>query len=360
MIFRFRDRGMAEKIFQKLKEMGVDLTLMHVCGTHQDTLVRHGLQPLLEDVGIDIRQGPGCPVCVTTAKEIEESIALAKAGKTIAVFGDMVKVPGVMESLSDAKTEGCDVRVVYGVNDAVNLTRQIRKQVVFIGVGFETTTPSIAVAISRRPPDNFSLLSCHRLIPPALKAIVEMGEIKLDGLIEPGHVSTIIGSEPYAFLSEEYNMPQVIAGFEPLDLLMGVYMLAKQHKEGAAKVDIEYSRVVKPEGNPTAVEAMHRVFEPEDVKWRGFPEIPSSGLVLREEYRKYDARERFEDDLADLKDKEFEEPKGCRCGEVLRGIVRSEECPLFGKACSPTHPVGPCMVSAEGSCNILYKYSNSK
>jgi len=351
---------MAEKIFQKLKGMDVDLTLMHVCGTHQDTLVRHGLQPQLENVGIDIRQGPGCPVCVTTAREIEESIALAKAGKTITVFGDMVKVPGVEESLSDAKTEGCDVRIVYGVNDAVGLAGKIRNEIVFVGVGFETTTPSIAVAVSRKPPENFSLLSCHRVIPPALKAIVEMGEIKLDGLIEPGHVSTIIGSEPYAFLSEEHNMPQVIAGFEPLDLLMGVYMLARQNKEGAAKVDIEYSRVVKPEGNPTAVEAMHNVFEPADIKWRGFPEIPSSGLVLREEYKEYDARERYEDDLAELKGKEFKEPKGCRCGEVLRGIVRSEECPLFGKTCKPTNPIGPCMVSAEGSCNILYKYSNSK
>jgi hydrogenase expression/formation protein HypD len=356
-MFRLRDKGMADRIIEKVRQMDVQLTLMHVCGTHQDTLVRHGLQPLLEDVGIDIRQGPGCPVCVTTAREIEESIALAKAGKTIAVFGDMIKVPGVEESLSDAKTEGNDVRIVYGVNDAVELASKEDRDVVFIGVGFETTTPSIAVAISRRPPKNFSLLSCHRVIPPALKAIADMGEVRLDGLIEPGHVSTIIGSEPYEFLSRDYGMPQVIAGFEPLDLLMGVYMLAKQKKEGSARVDIEYKRVVKPEGNPAAVEIMEQVFEPVDVKWRGFPSIPSSGLELSEDYREYDARRKFEDDLAELKGMEFKEPKGCRCGEVLRGLIRSEECPLFAKVCTPANPIGPCMVSAEGSCNILYKYA---
>ncbi|MCK4949980.1 MAG: hydrogenase formation protein HypD [Thermoplasmata archaeon] len=356
-MFRFRDKEMADKIVQKLREMDLQITLMHVCGTHQDTLVRHGLQPLLEDVGVDIRQGPGCPVCVTTAKEIEESIALAKAGKTITVFGDMIKVPGVEESLSDAKTEGHDVRIVYGVNDAVDLADKISNEVVFIGVGFETTTPSIAVAVSRRPPKNFSLLSCHRVIPPALKAIVEMGEVRLDGLIEPGHVSTIIGSRPYEFLSEEHGIPQVIAGFEPLDLLMGVYMLAKQKEEGNARVDIEYRRVVKPEGNPTAIKVMDEVFDPADVKWRGFPTIPASGLVLSDAYQEYDARQRFEDDLAELEGKEFKEPKGCRCGEVLRGVIRSEECPLFAKTCTPTNPIGPCMVSAEGSCSILYKYS---
>ncbi|MFQ6106849.1 MAG: hydrogenase formation protein HypD [Thermoplasmata archaeon] len=348
---------MADKIIQKLREMDLQLTLMHVCGTHQDTLVRHGLQPLLEDVGVDIRQGPGCPVCVTTAGEIEESIILAKAGNTIAVFGDMIKVPGVDESLSDAKTQGHDIRIVYGVNDAVDLAGRTGKDVVFVGVGFETTTPSIAVAISRSPPKNFSLLSCHRVIPPALKAIVEMGEVRLDGLIEPGHVSTIIGSRPYEFLSRDHGMPQVIAGFEPLDLLMGVFMLARQKKEGAARVDIEYRRVVRPEGNPAAVEVMNRVFDQTDVKWRGFPTIPSSGLVLSDEYQEYDARILFEDDLAELQGREFKEPRGCRCGEVLRGIVRSEECPLFANACTPSNPIGPCMVSAEGSCNILYKYS---
>lgn len=355
-MYRFRDREMGEKIVQKIKDLGLDLTLMHVCGTHQDTLIRHGLQEMLVKVGVDIRQGPGCPVCVTTPMEIEESLLLAKHGKTILVFGDMLKVPGATSSLSQAKTEGCDVRIVYGVDDAVRIAGNLDSPCVFMSIGFETTTPSSAAAIKAKTPDNFHVLTCNRVIPPALKAIAEMGEIRLDGLIEPGHVSTIIGSHPYEFISKEYGISQVIAGFEPLDLLMGVYMLAKQKAEGKSEVQIEYTRAVKPEGNPKAVEVIDAIFEPMDVKWRGFPVIPGSGLELREDYSDKNARLVFEDDIAELKGKEFPEPEGCLCGEVLRGIVSSDECPLFGTACTPESPVGPCMVSAEGSCNIVFKY----
>jgi hydrogenase expression/formation protein HypD len=355
-MYRFRDREMGEKIIQKIKDLGLDLTLMHVCGTHQDTLIRHGLQDMLAKVGVDIRQGPGCPVCVTTPIEIEESLLFAKQGKTILVFGDMLKVPGATSSLSQAKTEGCDVRIVYGVDDAVRIAGNLDGPCVFMSIGFETTTPSSAAALKAGTPDNFHVLTCNRVIPPALKAIAEMGEIRLDGLIEPGHVSTIIGSHPYEFISEEYGISQVVAGFEPLDLLMGVYMLAKQKADGRSEVEIEYTRAVKPEGNPKAVEVMDAVFEPTNVKWRGFPVIPGSGLELREDYSDKNARLAFEDDLAELKGKEFPEPKGCLCGEVLRGIVSSDECPLFGTACTPESPVGPCMVSAEGSCNIVFKY----
>ncbi len=355
-MYRFRDREMGEKIVQRIKDLGLDLTLMHVCGTHQDTLIRHGLQEMLADVGVDIRQGPGCPVCVTTPMEIEESLLLAEQGKTILVFGDMLKVPGATSSLSQAKTEGCDVRIVYGVDDAVGIAGNLEGPCVFMSIGFETTTPSSAAALKAGTPDNFYVLTCNRVIPPALKAIAEMGEIRLDGLIEPGHVSTIIGSHPYEFISNQYGISQVVAGFEPLDLLMGVYMLAKQKAEGRSEVEIEYTRAVKPEGNPKAVGVMNAVFEPMDVKWRGFPVIPGSGLELREEYSEKNARLAFEDDLAELKGKEFPEPEGCLCGEVLRGIVSSEECPLFGTACTPESPVGPCMVSAEGSCNIVFKY----
>jgi hydrogenase expression/formation protein HypD len=355
-MYRFRDREMGERIIQKIKGLDLELTLMHVCGTHQDTLIRHGLQEMLAKVGVDIRQGPGCPVCVTTPREIEESLLLAKSGKTILVFGDMLKVPGATSSLSRAKTEGCDVRIVYGVDDGVRIASELENDCVFMSIGFETTTPSSAAAVKATTPSNFHVLTCNRVIPPALKAIAEMGEIHLDGLIEPGHVSTIIGSAPYKFLSEQYGIPQVIAGFEPLDLLMGVYMLAKQKSTGESKVEIEYTRAVREEGNPKAVEVMDSVFEPLDVKWRGFPVIPSSGLELREEYSSKNARIVFEDDLSELKGKEFPEPEGCLCGEVLRGIVSSEECPLFGNACTPESPIGPCMVSAEGSCNIVYKY----
>ena len=356
MMYQYRDREMGERIIRKIADLDLELTLMHVCGTHQDTLIRHGLQGLLADVGVDIRQGPGCPVCVTTPKEIEESLLLAKSGKTILVFGDMLKVPGASSSLSQAKTEGCDVRIVYGVDDGVRIARGIDNDCVFMSIGFETTTPSSAAALKAKTPDNFYVLTCNRLVPPALKAIAQMGEIRLDGLIEPGHVSTIIGSEPYKFISEEYGISQVIAGFEPLDLLMGVYMLAKQKMKGECKMEIEYTRAVREEGNPKAVEVMDSVFEHTDVKWRGFPVIPDSGQELREEYGSKNARLVFEDILAELEGREFPEPEGCLCGEVLRGIVSSDECPLFGTACTPESPVGPCMVSSEGSCNIVYKY----
>ena len=336
--------------------MDLKLTLMHVCGTHQDTLIRFGLDGEFRRVGIDIRQGPGCPVCVTPPIEIEEILALAKAGKTIAVFGDVMKVPGKKGSLNDAKADGADVNVVFGIDDAVALARKTKKQVVFMGIGFETTAPTTASALLSDPPDNFSVLSCHRTVPPALEAIADMGEIKLDGMIQPGHVSTIIGTKPYEFLSEKYRIPQVVAGFEPLDLLMGAYMLARQVKDGRAEVENEYTRVVHADGNPAAIHAMDKVFEPTDVQWRGFPVIPKSGLGIRRALQSHDARKVHEDILRDVRSMRFSEAKGCRCGEMLRGIATSEDCPLFAKTCTPMSPVGPCMVSREGSCYISYRY----
>ena len=355
-MFNFRDKKIAQKIISKLKQMDLDIRLMHVCGTHQDTLVRYGLEAMLKETGVEIRQGPGCPVCVTTPREIEECITLAKADKSIMVFGDMLKVPGPSGSLETIRSEGYDINIVYGINDAVKLANKTGKETVFMGIGFETTVPSAAATIISGPPDNFSILSCHRTIPRALKALIEMGEVRLNGLIEPGHVSTIIGVKPYEFLSEKYHIPQVVAGFEPLDLLMGVYMLAKQIKNNEAKVENEYTRVVKYEGNTKAQEMIQDVFEPCDVEWRGFPTIPESGLEIREKYEAYDARNIYCDELEILKGKTFQEPEGCMCGEVLRGLIDSDECPLFGKVCTPTNPVGPCMVSAEGSCNIIYRY----
>jgi hydrogenase expression/formation protein HypD len=354
--FRFRDREAAAGILEKLKALGIELRVMHVCGTHQDTLVRYGLEPMLKEAGVGVRQGPGCPVCVTTTREIEECLALARAGKRITAFGDMMRVPAPSGSLFDMQAEGADVRMVYSAEDAVKLARADGKETVFMGVGFETTTPGTALALKADPPENFSVLGCHRTVPPALKALIQMGEVRLDGLIEPGHVSTIIGLEPYRFLSEQHHIPQVVAGFEPLDLLMAIYMLGRQKKEGRAEVENEYFRVVRPEGNVRAVELLQRTFEPCDVEWRGFPVIPGSGLRFRPEFEKYDARLKFENDLAHLKDKRFPEPKGCLCGEVLRGIRDPQKCPLFGRKCKPDSPIGPCMVSSEGSCNILYRY----
>ena len=359
-MFRLRDREMSRKIMDRLEDMDLDLTLMHVCGTHQDTLIRFGLDSEFKRVGVDIRQGPGCPVCVTPPGEMEEVMALARAGVTITAFGDLMKVPGEKQSLNDIKAEEGDVRVVFGVDDAVELARRSDGEVVFVGIGFETTAPTTAAALLADPPDNFSVLSCHRTVPPALRAIAAMGEVRLDGMIQPGHVSTIIGTRQYEFLSKDGGIPQVVAGFEPLDLMMAVYMLAVQRRKGTAEVQNEYSRVVKRDGNAAALKTMDDVFEPSDVPWRGFSVIPGSGLSVREELEEHDARKRFEDVVGPVRQKEYHEPEGCRGGEMLRGILDSEQCPLFGRECTPATPVGPCMVSREGSCYISYRYRGRK
>ncbi|UCE45751.1 MAG: hydrogenase formation protein HypD [Methanobacteriota archaeon] len=359
-MFRLRDRETSRKIMSELEGMRLDITLMHVCGTHQDTLIRFGLEGEFRRVGIDIRQGPGCPVCVTPPQEIEMTMALAKAGVTIAAFGDLMKVPGEAQSLTDIRAEGGDVRIVFGVDDAVSMAKRLDGEMVFVGIGFETTAPTTASALLSNPPDNFSVLSCHRTVPPALRAISSMGEIKLHGMIQPGHVSTIIGTAPYEFLSAEHGIPQVIAGFEPLDLMMGVYMLARQHAEGRAELQNEYSRVVRTEGNQAALLAMKKAFVPADAQWRGFPTIPNSGLMIAGDLEAFDARKKFSDIVSPILDREYREPEGCRCGEMLRGVITSEDCPLFGSRCTPQSPVGPCMVSREGSCNISHRYQRAK
>ncbi|KYK29028.1 hydrogenase formation protein HypD [Thermoplasmatales archaeon SG8-52-1] len=356
-MYSLKDKNLANDIISKIQKLNVNLKFMHVCGTHQDSLVKNGLDSLLKECGIEIGQGPGCPVCVTTPKEIEEMLLLAKSGKTVTSFGDMINVPGEKYSLRTMKEEGCDVRTVYGIEDAVEIAQKNpSKDVVFMAVGFETTAPTTASVLLKNPPDNFSILCCHRTIPEALKAIIDMGEIKIDGLIEPGHVSTIIGAKPYEFLSKEYKVPQVIAGFEPIDILMGAWMLVQQIEKGKPFVQNEYTRVVHPKGNVKAQKAIKEVFKPCDIKWRGFPIIPNSGLKLRDKFEKYNARKKYKDIFEELKDKKFFEPAGCRCGELLRGVITPFECPLFGQACTPERPVGPCMVSIEGSCNIEYRY----
>ncbi len=332
---------------------------MHVCGTHQDTLTRYGLDFLLDACGVRVRQGPGCPVCVTTAREFEEAAVLARAGKTIMTFGDVARVPGRRGSLLDLRGAGYDVRVVYGIGDAVALAQAEAKDVVFLAAGFETTAPTTAATLLAGCPENFSVLSCHRFLPPALDALLAMGESRLDGIIEPGHVSAIIGLQPYEGLAQRYRLPQVIAGFEPLDLLIAVYMLAQQVQRGETRVENEYTRVVRYEGNRRALDVMHRVFVAADVEWRGFPVIPRSGMTMKREFEAWDARKVWEDDLRQVKD-DVEETPGCRCGDVLRGLIESRECLLFGEVCTPTHPVGPCMVSVEGSCNIEFKYRQAR
>jgi hydrogenase expression/formation protein HypD len=359
-VFSLRDRELSEQIIQHIKEEYVSLTFMHVCGTHQDSLMKQGLDSLLKEVGITIIQGPGCPVCVTTPKEIEEMIQLAKKGCIITSYGDMINVPGENHSLHDLRTEGSDIRTVYSIDDAVSIAKQNpSREIVFMAAGFETTAPSTAAVLLNNPPKNFSVLCCHRLIPPALKTIVEMGEINIDGFIQPGHVATILGVKPFSFLSNRYRIPQVITGFEPVDILMAVWMLVKQIKNNNPFIQNEYTRAVKVEGNRKAQAIIDQVFTAEDTPWRGFSMIPSSGLVLKSTFDQYNARKKFADVLTFLENKSFSEPSGCRCGELLRGLISPEQCPLFGKKCTPHHPVGPCMVSSEGSCHISFKYTKS-
>ncbi len=356
-MFQLRDRELARAVVERLRERDEPLTAMHVCGTHQDTIVRHGLDGLLRECDVRIAQGPGCPVCVTTPCEIEMAIALAEAGVTVATFGDMLRVPGAGTSLQTAKARGADVRVVYDINEAVKLAEQ-GAEVVFIAVGFETTAPTTAAVLLRDLPAGFSVLSCHRVIPPAMEAILAAGEVALDGLIDPGHVSVIIGTSPYEDISRRHGIPQVVAGFEPVDVLMAIWMLARQVDEGRSQVENEYRRAVSREGNPRALRAIDEVFEPVDASWRGFPVIPGSKLALRPRFEEHDAARRYEDLLAPVMDMDFDEPPGCLCGDVLRGVCTPEECALFGKKCTPRHPVGPCMVSREGSCNIAFRYSH--
>lgn len=358
-MFKYRDQETAKKILSGIKDMGIQSKFMHVCGTHQDTIVRFGLEEMLKDAGIEICQGPGCPVCVTTSREIAEAITLARNGVTITAFGDMMRVPTTIGSLFDAKADGADVRIVYSIEDAVKMAAEQTKPLVFVSVGFETTAPSTCVPVQKGVPENFSIYSCHRIVPPALEAIFNMGETKVNGFIMPGHVAVITGLDIFYPFAEKYHMPQVVAGFEPLDILMSCYMLTKQIYEGRADVENEYSRVVREHGNPIAKKLMEDTFVPVDRAWRGFPVIPKSALALKPEFESCDATKVHEDILSKTPEVEAE-ATGCRCGEVLRGLIKSEDCPMFGTACKPTSPKGPCMVSEEGNCSIAYRFMPKK
>jgi len=302
--------------------------------------------------------GPGCPVCVTANSDLDRIIAATRLpGVTVATFGDMMRVPGSSTNMQERRAQGASVEVVYSPLDALALAEKTpEQQVIFVGVGFETTTPLIAATVKRAKTagvGNFSVLTAHKRVTPALDALANDPELALDGLILPGHVSVIIGSEPYRFLPEHYGIPSVIAGFEPVDLLLGIVKLLEQLLAGKPQVEITYGRVVHAEGNPNALATIEEVFTETDAVWRGLGCIPNSGHVLRDEFAAFDAARRF--DLASLTEHTVE-PKGCNCGEILRGIMPPSECPLFGGLCTPAHPVGPCMVSSEGSCAAYYRY----
>lgn len=352
----FKDPELVHGLVHSIQKWAPEnATLMEVCGTHTVAIARNGLRGLMPE-GTRLASGPGCPVCVTSNRDIDTVIALARVpGVTIATFGDMTRVPGSTSSLLKEQAQGRSVKIVYSPLDALKFAQENPdEQVVFVGVGFETTTPLVAMAVKRAKAlglKNFSVFVAHKNMPGALETIVADPALKIDALILPGHVSTIIGMKPYQFLAEKYGIPGVITGFEPVDVLQGIAMIMRQLHEGRAEIEIAYMRGVAPEGNPVAVAAIDEVFETVDATWRGLGMIPGSGYAIRPEFAEYDAVARFAPAVEPT-----QEPKGCRCGDVLRGAMAPNECPLFRKVCTPENPVGPCMVSSEGSCAAYFRY----
>jgi hydrogenase expression/formation protein HypD len=349
------DKTYNQALIKEIKTINMEVNLMEVCGTHTMAIARSGLRNLLPP-GIKLLSGPGCPVCVTAQGDIDAVIDLVRQPEVVlATFGDMIRVPGTSSSLQDERSRGADIRVVYSPLDALNLARQYpEKEIVFLGIGFETTAPTVAVAVEIAAAEglsNFSVLSLHKVVPPALDVIFSDPEMAVDGLICPGHVAAVTGLKPYADVAHRYHKPCVITGFETRDLLEGIYMLLKQMQAGEARGEIQYRRVVKPEGNQVAWDAMNRVFEPTACRWRGLGLIPDSGLALRPAYRDWDAGYKW-----DLEEHEDKVIKGCACGEVLKGKITPHQCALFGRVCTPMAPVGPCMVSQEGACAAYYRY----
>ncbi len=328
---------------------------MEVCGTHTMAIARSGIKKMLPK-GVELISGPGCPVCVTSQGDIDRAIKIAGMKNVImTTFGDMMRVPGSAGSLEGAKRDGADVRVVYSCLDALDIASANKdKKVVFMGVGFETTSPTVAAAVieaRKRALKNFYVLPDFKVIFPALEAIAGSKNLKIDGFICPGHVSVITGSVPYGEIAGKYGKPCVITGFEAADIINGIKRLVEQVKEGRGEVEIEYERAVTRDGNAKAKRVLGRVFEQEDAEWRGLGKIRKSGLRFRAEYAAFDAGKEFK-----IKTPKTISPKGCICGEVLQGIKTPKDCRLFGKRCTPTDPVGPCMVSSEGTCAAAYRY----
>ena len=335
--------------------IGRPMQFMEVCGTHTVSIFRHGIRSLIPE-NIRLVSGPGCPVCVTAQRHIDAAIELgAVPGVILTTYGDMVRVPGRLGSLERRRAEGADVRVVGTTRAAVRMAKENPdREVVFIAVGFETTAPATASAIQEADAgglDNFSVLMSHKLVVPAMLALLAEGDVPLDGFLCPGHVSVIIGSDAYTPVVEQHHIPCVVGGFEPPSILMALTALLRQVRDGDARLENPYHMVVAPEGNLVAQRLLSDVFEPADTPWRALGVIPASGLELRERYHRFDALRRFEVTLGG-----DEDHPACRCGEVIQGKVTPDECALFGTACNPMVPLGPCMVSSEGTCSAWYKY----
>ena len=353
----FRDLQIAKKVLREISKYSKShYRIMEVCGTHTQTIFRYGLQHLLPE-SIKFLSGPGCPVCVSPTDFIDKAIGYSKIKDfIITTFGDMMKVPGSHSSLEKEKANGQDVRVVYSSLDALEIaSRNPYKKVVFLGVGFETTAPTVAASLieaKKKNIDNFFVLSGHKIMPPALKALLEGKKLNIDAFILPAHVSTIIGSRPYSFIAETFGIDCVIAGFEPLDVLQGVLMLLKAKASGSKpSIKLQYIRVVKKNGNRRAISVIENVFRTDSARWRGLGNISGSGLAIRDKYKFFDIESHRKIKIGKPKENPL-----CICASVLKGLKTPLDCRVFGKACKPDNPVGPCMVSGEGTCATYYKY----
>ncbi len=354
-IYEFRNKDLVDPLLNRIRAyQGPEVQFMEVCGGHTMAIQKFGIPALLPS-NVNLISGPGCPVCVTSQRFVDHAIALSRLDDVIiATYGDLVRVPGSTSSLEKEKADGNDIRMVYSTLEALAIARDNPSQnVVFLGIGFETTAPASAAALQKARQNNlrnFSLLSAHKIMPPAMAAIVDE-EVDIDGYLAPGHVSTITGSKIFEGIPQKYNLPVVVSGFEPLDVLQSIQMLLDQIVSGERKVEIQYSRVVKPEGNQKAQSILNDVFTLRNDWWRGLGELPQSGLGIKEEYAEWDAEKIFSVDVEPTI-----EPAGCICGEVLKGVSKPIDCALYGTVCTPGNPVGTCMVSEEGACHAYYRY----
>ena len=352
----YRDPKIARRLLAEIaKASKTHIGLMEVCGTHTMSIFRSGIRSALPE-SISLLSGPGCPVCVTAQNEIDAFILLSRVDDVVvATFGDLMRVPGSESSLQKERAKGRDVRVVYSTFDALDMAKQNpEKKIVFLGVGFETTAPTIAAAIiSARDKGlhNFFVFSAHKLIPPALSALLATEGSSIDGLILPGHVSVIIGTGAYLRLVEDYHVPCAVTGFEPVDILQAIHVLVEQLEKKSAHLENCYPRAVTFDGNKKAQHVMETVFKKVDALWRGLGTIPRSGLCIRDEFSAYDAQKAFDISLP-----QAEDPQGCICGDILTGKKTPPQCPLYRTVCTPVDPVGPCMVSSEGTCAAFYRY----
>ena len=325
--------------------------IVHVCGTHEMAITQHGLRRMLPEK-VEVLEGPGCPVCVTPTADIDAAVQIAEQDAIVCTFGDMTRVPGTRLTLEQARSKGCDIRVVLSASEAEKLARETGKQVVFFAVGFETTTPMTAAVLLDDPSPNFSVLVSHKKIPEAMGVLLGLPGTNIGGYLAPGHVSTILGLTPYQQHLGRFNIPVVVGGFEPLDILYAIALILRQIRDGKGFAENGYPRAVSDTGNEAAQALIEMVFQSAEVGWRGIGNIPDSGMVLRPEYEQYDARRRF-----DVRGETGEEKiPGCRCADVLTARAVPADCPLFGTRCTPLTPIGPCMVGTEGACSIWFRY----